>query len=279
MKYVSPEFAGFSASASWGQDDFWDIALRYTGAFAGLKVASGIGYFEQSDDTANTNTVGAFANGTKQSFTQFGGSLSVLHEATGLFLNVGAGEKNDRLARQTALGQAGADDGQWFWSLQGGIEKKYFPVGKSTIYGEYYHYEGGGNNRRTIAAGDALNTVGGAANLWSSDVEVFGAGFAQGFDSAALTLYISYRHVEGDITLRNIATGARAASPTRRSRSRADRRGDQVLIFDPLALLPRRHETTPLPTGAAFFVYEVTAGDMAKGRHLRASVRRGLALL
>lgn len=213
VKYATPEFAGFAASASWGQDDFWDVALRYTGSFSGFKVASGIGYFEQTDQTTNTNTVGSFANGTKQSFTQFGGSLSVLHEATGLFLNLGAGEKEDRIAAQTALGQAGADDGQTFWSIQAGIEKKFFPVGKSTIYGEYYNYEGGGNNRRTIAATDALNTVGGAANIWSSEVEVFGLGVAQGFDAAALTLYISYRHVEGDVTLRNIANGTRADSP------------------------------------------------------------------
>ena len=44
VKYVSPEFSGFVASASWGEDDFWDVALNYEGEFSGFKIAAGIGY-------------------------------------------------------------------------------------------------------------------------------------------------------------------------------------------------------------------------------------------
>ena len=44
VKYVSPEFGGFTASAAWGEDDFWDMALRYKGDFAGFSLAAGIGY-------------------------------------------------------------------------------------------------------------------------------------------------------------------------------------------------------------------------------------------
>ena len=35
VKWDSPTIAGFTASASWGEDDFWDIALRYTASLAG----------------------------------------------------------------------------------------------------------------------------------------------------------------------------------------------------------------------------------------------------
>jgi len=207
LKYTTPEFAGFSASASWGEDDFWDMALRYKGELSGFKISAGIGYFEQADLTDNSKTVGSFSAAGKQSFTQQGGSISVLHSTTGLFVNFGAGEKNDRIAPQTALGQAGADDDQYFWAVQAGIEKKFFPLGKTTIYGEYYDYQGGGNSRQTIVANDALNPGAGSANIWSSEVEVLGAGIAQGFDAAALTLYLSYRHVEGDVALRKTTTG------------------------------------------------------------------------
>ena len=51
--------------------------------------------------------------------------------------------------------------------------------------------------------------------------QVWGAGVAQGFDKAALVLYLSYRHVEGDLVLRQldgpsatgVANGDIASSP------------------------------------------------------------------
>ena len=41
VRYDTPAFAGFSASASWGEDDFWDVAARYAGEFNGIKIALG----------------------------------------------------------------------------------------------------------------------------------------------------------------------------------------------------------------------------------------------
>jgi hypothetical protein len=49
VRYDTPTFAGFSASASWGPDDFWDVALRYAGEFSGFKVAVAGAYSESSD--------------------------------------------------------------------------------------------------------------------------------------------------------------------------------------------------------------------------------------
>ena len=56
VTYRTPEFAGFVASATWAQDDYWDIALRYKGEFAGLKVAAGVGYGEIKTGAAQTQT-------------------------------------------------------------------------------------------------------------------------------------------------------------------------------------------------------------------------------
>ena len=210
-KYVSPEFSGFVASASWGEDDFWDVALNYEGEFSGFKVAAGIGYGVVTDN-AQTNTVCANQNGVgghDADCRQFGGSISVIHEKSGLFVNFGAGEKTDELIGETVVfGGTGADAHQTFWSTQAGIEKKFHDIGKTTVYGEYYDYEGGGNNKRNIGPTDALNPTG-AGNwaLWGTGVEVFGAGIAQGIDKAAMVVYLSYRHVEGDLTLRQKAGG------------------------------------------------------------------------
>lgn len=226
VTYATPEFAGFSASASWGEDDYWDVALRYAGEFAGLKVAAGIGYGEITDNTQTKTVCAAGQAGlpTDTECHQFGGSISAIHEASGLFVNAGAGIKvDDNIQNTTRFIGTGVDDEQTFWSVQAGVEKKFNEFGKTTIYGEYYDYEGGGNNRRTVDSGDALDVFPGAnpAAVWSTGVQVWGAGVAQGFDKAALVLYLSYRHVEGDLVLRQldgpsatgVANGDIASSP------------------------------------------------------------------
>ena len=210
VRYESPSIAGFTAGASWGEDDAWDVSLRYAGEAAGFKYTAGIGYGVVLDGSL-TSTVCATAAGTGGTDTKcenLGGSISVVHEATGLFINAGTGIKNDELINGTA-GFAGtvADDEQTFWAIQAGVEKKFNEFGKTTIYGEYYDYQGSANGRRTIGATDALNPLGATAAIWSSGVEMFGAGVVQGFDNAALQIYLTYRHYEADLALRGIVGG------------------------------------------------------------------------
>ena len=140
---------------------------------------------------------------------QYGGSFSILHKETGLFLNFGTGEKVDDFIRDTVLfSGTDVDQGQFFWAAQAGIEKKFFDLGKTTIYGEYYNYDGGGGTRRRVGPTDASTrpAVGNWAE-WYSDVDIWGAGFAQGIDNAAMILYFSYRHVEGELVLRQLNGG------------------------------------------------------------------------
>jgi predicted porin len=204
IKYESPAFAGFSASASWGGDDYWDIALRYAGEFAGLKVAAAIGYLEITDGPETKHECQATGDGAgpDERCHHVGGSISVLHEVSGLFVNVGAGQvKDDVIDTVPAFSGSNPDNKSSFWSVQAGIEKKFIPLGKTTVYGEYYDYSGGAISR-TVGAGDALNTILAVpAQVWSSDLQVYGFGVAQGIDAAAMVLYLSYRHVEGDLTL------------------------------------------------------------------------------
>jgi predicted porin len=219
VRYETPTIAGFTASASWGEDDIWDLALRYSGEAAGFKYIAGIGYGVVVDN-GQTQSVcpSSLPEGTATSDTdchQFGGSISVLHQATGLFVNVGAGRKKDELLDQTErFAGTGADDEQTFWALQAGIEQTFNTLGKTTLYGEYYDYSGGANQRRSIdgidgGTADALNPflAGGDSAIWSSGVRMYGAGIAQGIDSASLILYLSYRHYEADLTVRQISGG------------------------------------------------------------------------
>jgi len=47
----------------------------------------------------------------------------------------------------------------------------------------------------------------GASSIWNTGLQVYGFGIAQGLDNAATVLYLSYRHVQADLTLRDNATG------------------------------------------------------------------------
>ena len=112
-----------------------------------------------SSSPASTDTVHS-----NQDCQNYGGSFSVLHEKTGLFLNFGTGLKVDNLIRDTQrFSGTDVDEDQFFWAAQAGVEKKFNDLGKTTIYGEYYNYDGAGGTRRTVRAGDALNPTGDSA--------------------------------------------------------------------------------------------------------------------
>jgi len=49
VRYDSPTWNGFSVSASWGDDDFWDVAARYAGEWNGIKVSAAAAYNQWSD--------------------------------------------------------------------------------------------------------------------------------------------------------------------------------------------------------------------------------------
>ena len=53
VRYDSPTFGGFSISASWGEDDMWDVAARYSGEFNGFKLAVAAAYNEVSAGPCN----------------------------------------------------------------------------------------------------------------------------------------------------------------------------------------------------------------------------------
>ena len=71
---------------------------------------------------------------------------------------------------------------------------------------------------RIVGPGDSLNRTGvGDWAMWGPNVNVWGAGIAQGLENAATILYLSYRHVSGSLMLRQLngvaATGPIADAP------------------------------------------------------------------
>ncbi len=180
IRYDSPALAGFTLSASWGEDDMWDIALRYAGEFNGLKLAGSIGYQEWRDNTSTErNCLSPIAPSiADQNCEQFGIWGGVLHAPTGLFVEAGYGIRWDNNAI------AGEDDSSTQWFVVAGIERKWFPLGKTTIYGEYQQWD-----------------IGRTPQIVSGELTAWGLGINQQIDAAAMDLYLQYRSYDGsDVT-------------------------------------------------------------------------------
>lgn len=172
VRYDTPEFAGFVATASWGEDDYWDVALIYKGEFHDFKLAGRVGYGNSTDPTASN------CGGPAADFEcEWGGAAAtVQHTPTGLYVYGGYG-------KQTIKSLPGAlDQDSTVWFVQPGIEKKWNDLGKTTVFGEYRHDDAGANPGTTLGA----------------DLDFWGAGLAQGIDKADMLLYAVYRHGDGE---------------------------------------------------------------------------------
>ncbi len=81
--------AGFVASTAWGEDDLWNIALRYKGEFSGFKLAAGIAYSEVNGGNANNIKRGIGDT------NEFGLSASTAHSEFGLYVTGAYGHLED----------------------------------------------------------------------------------------------------------------------------------------------------------------------------------------
>jgi len=220
VKFDTPEFKGFTATAAWGTDDYWDVGLRYAGEHHGFEILAGIAYGENTDVADTATSKEAFfecmhqvAATSDAKCNQFGGSVSIKHVESGLYANFAAGQQQDDLILQDAnFVGSGADDTSSFFALEAGIEKKWHTLGKTTIFGQYYDSDGGANDRRTVAAGDAANPFAVTSRIFSTGVQMYGGGIVQSIDSASMLLYTYYRHYEAEL---NVMEGPTGADPIR----------------------------------------------------------------
>ena len=175
VRYDSPTFHGFTVIASWGEDDLWDAALAYKGDWNGISVTARAGYGQSNDPgTATVNATnsqsGTACGGTQPGRSNPGASpplplttnydcswegaaATVKHDPTGFYLYGGWGRmKLDSFTTQAAVGgplvtQTVLDPASTTWFIQPGIEQKWLPLGKTTIFGQYQHDEAGSNSR------------------------------------------------------------------------------------------------------------------------------------
>ena len=206
VRYDTPTMAGFTASASWGEDDFWDLALRYAGELGGFKLAAAIGYVDWTDGSAtNPRGCARATTGSDVDCQEIGLSGSIMHLATGLFVTGGYGHRKDHSLANVYAGAAGIDDTQDFYFVQSGIEQKWLSIGKTTIFGEYWRENAGPG---LTTNGTQLNAapLGAGARVSAAEITMWGVGLNQTV-AEGVDMYVSYRHVDADVF--TSATGGR----------------------------------------------------------------------
>ncbi|MEQ1652194.1 MAG: porin [Hyphomicrobium sp.] len=176
-RYDTPEFAGFVASASWGEDDQWETALKYKGELGDFKLNAAVGYGESTD--SGTNRGECAAKGATGDCQWWGIGALASHVPTGFYVYGGYAENHIDLTPAFAP----SDDTSTTWYLQGGIEQKWNSLGKTNIFAEFRH-----DNVGLTSAAD------------TSSLDLWAAGIAQNVEAADITFYALYRRYDGDFT-------------------------------------------------------------------------------
>jgi hypothetical protein len=177
VRYDSPTFGGFSVSSSWGEDDMWDVAARYAGEFNGFKVAAAAAYSEFSSEFLNGAPSGLLVGDT---FKYFQVGAYIEHVPTGLFLYGAYGQNEYDLAPGTSE----------TYYVKTGLRERWTPLGHTVLYGEYE------NNQADGALANAGTDT--EFNLW-------GLGVVQEIDAAAMSVWLSYRHLDYDNDLAGVS--------------------------------------------------------------------------
>jgi predicted porin len=137
--YWSPTWEGFSASIGWFEDDEWGAALRYKKEWgATWEVGGGIGYAKLRDE--RLQTAGGGLAGFERDIDEWGGSASIKHLPTGLFVfsAFSINDTNDSNAIGAFNGKTPPEYNAW--DVQFGIQRKlpWFgldSLGETSIWG------------------------------------------------------------------------------------------------------------------------------------------------
>ena len=187
-RYDTPSFAGFSATASWGEDDNWALAARYIGGNRDFKLAGIVTYSETT-----TSAQGAPPGGNL-AYTQ--ASFYLEHLASGAFIDAAWG----RIDEEPNPSDFSATD---VYYLKAGARLKLGTLGATVPYAELlYATDSAGianSNGTADTTDDTFRIVDGSTTTF------WGLGVVQEVDAAAMSLWLRYRHHAASIP--GVATG------------------------------------------------------------------------
>ncbi|MEL6622456.1 MAG: porin [Pseudomonadota bacterium] len=198
VRYDTPTFAGFTASAAWGEDDEWDVALRYANEFNGVRVAAAAAYRFSGDDNGsrgrpgdgpctNGSSTGSINGEDCVEFESYGGSIALQHVPSGLHV---AGGYNERTNNDFFTVGANTFEFPKFthWWGAAGITFRATSLGTSDISIQYIQNDT-----------DQLELSGPVANPQADQTTYrnYGIAFSQNVDSlGGATVYFSYNRHE-----------------------------------------------------------------------------------
>ncbi len=179
-------------SASWGADDFWDVAARYAGEYNGIKLSAAAAYNEVTDGNYNnleqtfsgidTQLSGAVNGGAfcadnapftstgcaiipaNSKLNYFQAGLYIEHVATGVWGMVDYGRLGDDFSGPTV-------NDTTTWYFKGGLRERWHSLGHTVLYGEYLQSD-------DAKITNSNSTIG--AELNDNKLQVWGVGVGAG---------------------------------------------------------------------------------------------------
>jgi hypothetical protein len=177
LRYDTPAMHGFVLSSAIGEDDIWDVALRYSSQWNSIRIAAGAGYM----------------NASELDFEDVRGSLSAIHQPSGIYLSAAGGVRRDH----SGVVSDGEDANFYFAQL--GLQRRFLPYGATSIYGEfgiYNYFTVGSLVRADIGPDRDLMELG---RITDSRIQRLGGGVEQAFDTSALLLYAQYHYYDVEL--------------------------------------------------------------------------------
>jgi hypothetical protein len=228
VAYSSPTFlSGFNVQWGWFEDDDWGAALRYNNTFNDTWMFSANVAYENFRDERLQAGGGGEATGPiiippstskttffQREFNEWAGSIAGKHKPSGLFAmaNFSTSESDDTNVIGFYTGNRAPD--MRAWDVQAGIQKKFWDPGETAFWGGYGQVldgwapgsNGNGGNLGGVPADSILKagtfaSVNVPTEIVGTEVDRWFLALDQGFESAAMHLYLAYQHFNADMSL------------------------------------------------------------------------------
>jgi hypothetical protein len=232
VRYDSPTFAGFSMSTSYGEDDMWDLAMRYAADWGKLKVSAAYGFSNLTDEGCSGPSLcsnipfvgggGAPLQGYKKDVDIQQAGISLLHVPTGLWA-YGYYEQEDNNGTRF-IGPATDANNPETWFVKAGIRRTWTTLGPTVIWGDRGQYfdqftglcgRPNANPTCIVSINSSPfdsngNPTSELVNVNGSGVDRWGAGVQQEIDAAATHLFFRWQHLELDLKATLVGTEEKA---------------------------------------------------------------------
>ena len=168
FRYDTPTWWGFSVSTSYGEDDMWDVALKYAADWNSIKFSAAAGFTQLTDEGCSapgvfhggrtcSNVAVVGGGGTPfQNFRQDGQlfqvGASIMHVPSGLFAyglyqndQEDGTQYQERSTFHTSVGlgertTAATPMRPTTWFVKAGIKRAWMPAGATVLFGEWGQY-------------------------------------------------------------------------------------------------------------------------------------------